>query len=245
MVARAAVIGCDHAVKGLVGNGEQRVAAEHGRQHGILVLLAFRDEVGVFLNGLQALLLAVPVADLVAQAGAQTQPLALLCNGVESAGDLAVAGVVVENRGHALLDGVDIEGGGAGTGALHHQMAVNGPPGSVQNLVKIGGVVACDGEAAGEGGVDMSMGIDESRHDHAALGVDDLCLRVSGFQNGFLAHFYDHRTLVGYSAALIIAPSLRVAGDEPPVGNKCHDTSPFEIDKRKGVPMVRNTCRAK
>ena len=74
----------------------------------------------------------------------------------------------------------------------------------------------------------MSMGIDESRHDHAALGVDDLCLRVSGFQNGFLAHFYDLRTLVGYSAALIIAPSLRVAGDEPPVGNKCHDTSPLE-----------------
>ena len=38
MVARAAVVGCDHAVKGLVGDGEESVAAEHGRQHGVLLL---------------------------------------------------------------------------------------------------------------------------------------------------------------------------------------------------------------
>ena len=136
VVARAAVVGCDHAVKGLVGDGEQSVAAEHGRQHGVLVLFAFRDEVGVFLDGLQALFLAVPVADLVAQAGAEPQTLAFLRNGVEGAGDLTVAGVVVEDGGHALLDGVDVEGGGAGPGAVHHQMAVDGPPRAVQHLIE-------------------------------------------------------------------------------------------------------------
>ena len=52
VVAGAAVVGLHHAVKGLVGNGEEGVAAEHGRQHGILPLLALGDEVGVFLNGL-------------------------------------------------------------------------------------------------------------------------------------------------------------------------------------------------
>ena len=123
MVARAAVVGRHHAVKGLVGNGEESVAAEHGRQHGVLVLFAFRDEVGVFLDGLQALFLAVPVADLVAQAGAQAQTLAFLRNGVEGAGDLTVAGVVVEDGGHALLDRVDVEGGGAGPGMITPPLA--------------------------------------------------------------------------------------------------------------------------
>ena len=166
MVARAAIVGCGHAVKGLVGNGEQRVAAKHGREHGLLVLFTFCDEVGVFLDGLQALFLAVPVADLVAQAGAQAQTLALLRNGVEGAGDLTVAGVVVEDGGHALLDRVDVEGGGAGPGAVHHQMAVDGPPRSVQHLIEVGGIVAHDGKAPCQSGVDVGVGVDEGGHNH-------------------------------------------------------------------------------
>ena len=114
VIAGAAVVGLDHPVEGLVGDGEERVAAEHRREHGILALLAFGDEVGIFLDGLQALLLAVAVGDLIAQAGAQAETLALLGDGVQRAGDLAVAGVVVEDGGDALLDGVDVERGGAG-----------------------------------------------------------------------------------------------------------------------------------
>ena len=52
MIAGAAVVGLDHAVKGLVGDGEQRVTAEHGGEHRVLALLALGDEVGIFLNGL-------------------------------------------------------------------------------------------------------------------------------------------------------------------------------------------------
>ena len=124
-------------------------------------------------------------------------------------------------------------------------MAVNGPPGAVQHLIKVGGVVARDGQATGQGGVDMGVGVDEGRHDDAALGVDDLGLGIFGFQRGFLAHLHDLRALVGHGAMLVVAPALRVPGDEPSVGNKCHDTSPFTDDKRKGVPALRNTCRAK
>ena len=36
VVAGAAVVGRHHAVEGLVGDGEQSVSAEHGRQHGVL-----------------------------------------------------------------------------------------------------------------------------------------------------------------------------------------------------------------
>ena len=103
------------------------------------------DEVGIFLDGLQALLLAVAVGDLIAQAGAQAKTLALLGDGVQRAGDLAVAGVMVEDGGDALLDGVDVERGGAGLGAVHHQVAVDGPPRSVEDLVEVCRVVADDG----------------------------------------------------------------------------------------------------
>ena len=90
VVAGAAVVGGYHAVEGLVADGEQGVSAEHGSQHGILVLLALGDEVGIFLDGLQALLLAVPVGDLIAQAGADAEFLGGLGDGVQGAGDLGV-----------------------------------------------------------------------------------------------------------------------------------------------------------
>ena len=61
VIARAAVVGLDHAIKGLIRNGEERVAAEHCREHGIFALFALGDEVGVFSDGLKALLLAVAV----------------------------------------------------------------------------------------------------------------------------------------------------------------------------------------
>ena len=147
---------------------------------------------------------------------------------MEGAGDLTVAGVVVEDGGHALLDRVDVEGGGAGPGAVHHQMAVDGPPRSVQHLVEVGGIVAHNGKTPGQSGIDVGVGVDEGGHDHAALGVDDLRLRVFGSQSGFLADLHDLRALVGHRAVFVVALTLRVAGDEPSVGNKCHNTSPLE-----------------
>ena len=195
------------------------MAAEHGRQHGILPLLALGDEVGVLLDGLQALLLAVTVGHLIAQAGAQAQTLALLGDGVQRAGDLAVAGVMVEHGGDALLDGVHVQRGGAGAGAVHHQVAVDGPPCAVQHLIEIGRVVAHDAQAAGQSGIDVGVGVDESGHDDAALGIDDLRLGVLGTQSGFLAHLNDVGPLVGYGAVLIIALPLAVAGDQSAIGH--------------------------
>ena len=61
VVAHPAVVGRHHPVKGLVGDGEQGVAAEHGLEHVGGILLAVVDEVLVLLNGLEGLLLPVPV----------------------------------------------------------------------------------------------------------------------------------------------------------------------------------------
>ena len=219
VVAGAAVVGFHHAVKGLVGDGEQGVPAEHSGQHGVLVLLTFADEVGVLLNGLEALLLAVPVGDLIAQAGAQAQTLAFLGNGVQGAGDLTVRSVVVKDGGDALLDGVHVEGGGAGAGTVHHQVAVDGPPGPVQHLVEIGGIVAHNRQAPGQSGVDVGVGVDEGGHDDAALGVDDLRICVLGPQGIFLAYLQDLAALVGHSAVLIVPLAVGVTGDESAVGD--------------------------
>jgi len=69
------------------------MSAEHGGEHGVLLLLAPGDEVGILLDGLQALLLAVAVGDLVAQAGADAELLCRLRDLEQTAGDLAVGGV--------------------------------------------------------------------------------------------------------------------------------------------------------
>ena len=222
VVTGAAIVGGHHAVKGLVADGEQGVSAEHGGQHGVPVPFALGDEVGVFLDGLEALFLAVPVGNLIAQAGAQAQTLALLGNGVQGARDLAVRSVVVEDGGDALLDGVHVEGGGAGAGAVHHQVAVDGPPGTVQDFVEVGGIVAHDGQAPCQGGVDMGVGIDEGGHDDAALGVDEVGLGVFGPQDALLAYLGDGGSLVGYGAVLIIALAALVPGDESSVDDQIH-----------------------
>ena len=124
---------------------------------------------------------------------------------------------MVEHGGDALLDGVDVQCGGAGTGAVHHQVTVDGPPGAVQHLIEVGGVVAHDAQAAGQGGIDVGVGVDQGRHDDAALGVDDLGLGVFGPQGGLLAHLHDAGALVGHRAVLVIALALAVAGDQTSV----------------------------
>ena len=93
------------------------MSAEHGPQHGIVLLFAVGNEIGVFLNGLQTFFLAVPVGNLIAQAGADAKALGGLGDGKQGTGNLAVGGVVVKNSGDTLLDAVHIQrvGRGAGT----------------------------------------------------------------------------------------------------------------------------------
>ena len=198
------------------------MSAEHRREHGVVSLRALGDPVGVFLDCLQALLLAVAVRDLIAQAGADAEGLGALGDGVQRAGDLAVGGVVVEDGGHALLDAVEVQRVGAGLRAIHIEVTVDGPPGPVQHLVKVRGVVALDGKAAGEGGVDVRVRIDKGWHDHTALCVDDLGVGVLRAQGAFLADGGDLCALIGDGTVLVVAAPGFVAGDESSVGHKLH-----------------------
>ena len=65
----------------------------------------------------------------------------------------------------------------------------------------------------------MGVGVDEGGHDDAALGIDDLGVRILGAQGAFLAHLYDPAALVGHSAVLIVPLSIGVTGDESAIGD--------------------------
>ena len=217
VIAGTAIVGLDHAVEGLVRDGEQRVTAEHGGEHWILLLLAVGDPVGVLLDGLQALLLAVAVGDFVAQTGADAEFLGALADLEQRAGDLAVGCVMVENGRDALLDAVDVQRIGRGAGALERQLAVHGPPCAVKDFVEARGVVADDAQAASQSGVNVGVGVDEGGHDDAALGVDDLGLRVFCAQRGFFADLDDLGAFIGDGAFFVIALAALVAGDDTSV----------------------------
>ena len=133
-----AVVGLHHLLEGLVGDGKQGVAAEHGLDHVVVLLLRPPGEVGVLPDGLAALLRAVPLADLIAEVGPDAQLLTHVLDGEKGAGDFAEGGVVVEDGGHAVPDGVQHRGVGAGPGAVQGQMPVDVPPLAVQHLQKVG-----------------------------------------------------------------------------------------------------------
>ena len=214
VVAHPAPVGGGHPVEGLVGNRKQGVAAEHGLQHVGGAALAVVDEVLVLLDGLEGFFLAVPVADLIAQAGPHTHGLRDLGDFHEGAGDLAEGGVVVEDGGDALLDGVDHQSLGAGLGSRQVQVAVDVPPLAVQHLVEVGGGVAVDAEAPGQGGIDVGVGVDEAGHDDPALGVHEFRLGIFRLQGGGFAHLDNFPAVGDHAAVGQVAGAAGVPGDE-------------------------------
>ena len=233
-----AVVGLDHLLKGLVGDGEQGVAAEHGLDHVVVLLLGPAGEVGVLPDGLAALLLAVPLADLVAQVGPDAQLPAHVLDGEQGAGDLAEGGVVVEDGGDAVPDAVQHGGVGAGPGAVQGQVPVNVPPLAVQHLKEVGGVEAVDGQTPGQAGVDVGVDVDQARHDHAPLGVHKLRAGVFGFQLGQGAHLPDRLAVQQHRPVLQIGERL-IPGDDLSVADQQHDNSSF-FDYKNKVPILTN-----
>ena len=128
---------------------------------------------------------------------------------------------MVKDGGDPLLDAVHVQRVRAGPGAGQGQAAVNGPPGSLQHLQKAGGAVAVNGEAPGQGGVDVGVGVDEPGHDDAAPGVHQLRLRVLLPQLGGGAHGGNALSVDGYAAVLQVGQGA-VPGDESAVCQNVH-----------------------
>ena len=124
-------------------------------------------------------------------------------------------------------------------------MAVDGPPLLVQYLQEVGGVVAADGQAAREGGVDMVVRVDEARHDHAAPRVHEGRVGVFGAQRLRAAHFGNQVALNG-NAAIFQEGAVYVTGDKASVSQQIHVHSPFRSVVCDGMLMSEcSRCRAR
>ena len=221
MEAGHAVVGLHHFLEGFVGNRKEGVAAEHGFDHGIVGLAGPVREVGVFPDALAGFFLAVPLGDLVTEAGPDAGLLRHVANRKEGARDFAEGGVMVEDGGHAVADAVEDRSPGGSPGAGQGQVAVDVPPHAFEDFQKVGGIMAFDGKAPGQAGIDMGMGVDEAGHDDAARRVDELRIRVGLFQGGFLADGKNFGA-VRDDRAVGEVGVFRVPGDDPAVSDQKH-----------------------
>ena len=173
-----AVIGLHHLLKSLIGDCKEGVAAEHGLDHRVIGFQSIFGKFGVLLNSLQGLLFTVALGDLVAEAGPHACFLRDVPDGKKRTGDLAEAGVVVKDRRHAVADAVQDRCVGRRPGSVQSEPPVDRPPGAVEDLKEIGGIIADNGKAPGQPGIDMRVGIDQAGHDDATLRVDKGRLRI-------------------------------------------------------------------
>ena len=147
---------------------------------------------------------------------------------------------MVKDGGDALFNAVQVQRVGAGLGALQGQVAVDVPPLAVQDLIEIGGVEAIDAQSTGQSGVDMGMGVHQTRHNDAALGINELRVRVLGLQLRRGAHRRDLGAVDGYAAIGEIGDRL-VPGDELAVCQNVHvfSSSYLLLNKRKMLQTLR------
>ena len=104
--AGQAVVLSDHLLEGLVGDGEQGMAAEHGGDHVVVLSSCPAGEFCVLLDGLSGLDFAVTLGDFVAQVGTDADFLTDILDGEQGAGDFTEGCVVVNDGGDTVADGV-------------------------------------------------------------------------------------------------------------------------------------------
>ena len=148
MEAGHTVVGLYHLLECLVGDGEERVAAEHGLDHVIVFLDGPLGEVSVLLDGLHSLLLAVSLGYFVAEAGSHAKLFGNVLDREQRPRYLAEACVMVKDGRNAVSDAVENGRVRAGFCAVYRQMAVDVPPHSVEYLEEVGRVMAFDRQAS-------------------------------------------------------------------------------------------------
>ena len=219
--AGQAVVLSDHLLEGLVGDGEQSMAAEHSGDHVVVLCSCPAGELCVLLDGLSGLDFAVTLRDFVAQVGTDADFLTDVLDGEQGAGDLAERCMVVNDGGDTIADGVQNGSVGASLGAVHGQVAVDVPPSVFQNFDEVTGVLASDGQTAGQTGVDVGVSVDQAGHDNAALCVHELSVGVLGLHVSQGTDFLDEFALDDDCAVNQVGV-CGVAGDESTISYDQH-----------------------
>ena len=183
-----------------VADRELGMHTHHAGEHVRRIGLGVADPGFIFQDGLPGFILAVAVRNFITEARADAQFLCGLADGKEAVLDFTKAGMVVEDRRHAVLDTFNIRFHGAQVGQVIGQVAVDVPPQSVEDVQEALRRIAVDIQAPGHGTVNVFMSIDESRHDDAAFGIDEVRIGESPAYFGGLADAADLHPVHGYGA---------------------------------------------
>ena len=225
MEARAPAVCLNAFFKRFIAYREKRMAAEHCLQHWVVFALAVIYKASVLLNGFIALLFAVALAHLIAQARAYAKRLCRVGYCKKAALYLAKACMMIEYRGAAGLYAVYYGCVCAAARILKGKAAVYFPPHAVQHLVKIGGVIARYAETPRKGGIYVRMRVYERGHYNAALRVHKFRIRV------FQAHLcrctcFLYKLVFGNYRAVFIVWLGRVSGYQSAVSYDYHAKKP-------------------
>ncbi|MPM98972.1 hypothetical protein SDC9_146162 [bioreactor metagenome] len=93
----------------LVRNGKGRVQTHHSLEHVALVRVGLEDHAFVFEHGFVHFLFAVAVGDLVAEAGANAELPRRVGEGIEAAGNIIIACVMIKHGGDTVFDAIKID----------------------------------------------------------------------------------------------------------------------------------------
>ena len=131
------------------------------------------DEGDILLQAFPGNARAVAVGEFVAEAGAEAGLADGFVDGGEGAAHGVGAGVVVDERRCAVTDAVQQRHQGAVVAVLGGQGRVEPPPEVLQHFDEVASRLGFR-KAAGEGAVEVGVGIDEARSHQLARGVDPL-----------------------------------------------------------------------
>ena len=145
------------------------------------------QEAQILGNAGPHLLHAIAVGHFIRQNGAQTGAIDRLADDIEAAGDEVGAGVMVNEAGRPVFDGVHEANQGAGADALAVQGFIQGPPQTLQYLGEVARRRARYRQAASVSAIKVRMRADAAGHDILAARVDDFGRRMPGLQFGVAA----------------------------------------------------------
>jgi len=160
--------------QGFIGQGEGSMETNHGTQEGRSLAISAGEggqEAFVLLQAFLGLAVAITIRHLIAEDATYTGLDESLGNHREGTRTGIGAGMMINQGGRSVGDGIQQAGKGAIFNVLWPEGAIQAPPETLENLYEVGRGRILEGHAAGEGTIGMRVGADEARHDEASTGV--------------------------------------------------------------------------
>ena len=147
---------------------------------------------------------------------------------------MSEACMMIKNSCHTVFYRINISSISGKLCLFQSQMTVNGPPLSVQDIQKSLRIVSFNTQSSGKGAVNMFMGIDKRRHDHSALCINKLCIRISFFYF-FCSACHNDGASVHCHCTVFIKGIGRISCNHSSISNNLHIKSSLSC---KNLPTV-------